>query len=242
MKNDTFANRLKKAMELNNFKQVDLVNKTKIDKTLINKYLKGISEAKQDNLTLLANALGVDEVWLMGYDVPEVDTNLLNEFLINVNYEDIDTLVKNDKKHELIKHVDDKDLLTLLNPKFAKVYKELDKNYNYFFDLAEDYKKTVKMIKNNYDTDKTNDEIKEIIAEVSQSLPNGKKHKFLNAIIKYYSEDEIISEIERRDFIEIMDKEKNLISNQEKKKKLLADGLKKLFDELDNNAIREDKQ
>ena len=39
-----------------------------------------------------------------------------------------------------------------------------------------------------------------------------------------------------------MDKEKNLISNQEKKKKLLADGLKKLFDELDNNAIREDKQ
>lgn len=69
MKNDTFANRLKKAMEINKFKQIDLVNKTKIDKTLINKYLKGISEAKQDNLTLLANALGVNEVWLMGYDV-----------------------------------------------------------------------------------------------------------------------------------------------------------------------------
>ena len=146
MKNDTFANRLKKAMELNNFKQVDLVNKTKIDKTLINKYLKGISEAKQDNLTLLANALGVDEVWLMGYDVPEVDTNLLNEFLINVNYEDIDTLVKNDKKHELIKHVDDKDFISLLNPNFENVYKVFDINFNYFFDLAEDYIKSVIMI------------------------------------------------------------------------------------------------
>jgi transcriptional regulator with XRE-family HTH domain len=67
---DTFANRLKKAMNYTNMKQVDLVNKTGLDKTLINKYLAGIMKAKQDKLTILADALNVNEVWLMGYDVP----------------------------------------------------------------------------------------------------------------------------------------------------------------------------
>lgn len=67
---DTFQNRLKKAMDFKNFKQVDLVNKTGLDKTLINKYLAGIMKARQDKLTTLADALNVNEVWLMGYDVP----------------------------------------------------------------------------------------------------------------------------------------------------------------------------
>lgn len=67
---DTFQNRLKKAMEMKNIKQVDLVEKTGLDKTLINKYLAGITNARQQKLTKLADALGVNEVWLMGYDVP----------------------------------------------------------------------------------------------------------------------------------------------------------------------------
>lgn len=67
---DTFQRRLKKAMDINNYKQVDLVNKTHIDKTLINKYLAGLMKAKQDKLTILSEALNVNEVWLMGYDVP----------------------------------------------------------------------------------------------------------------------------------------------------------------------------
>ena len=57
-------------MNYTNMKQVDLVNKTGLDKTLINKYLAGIMKAKQDKLTILADALNVNEVWLMGYDVP----------------------------------------------------------------------------------------------------------------------------------------------------------------------------
>lgn len=67
---DTFQNRLKKALDYSNMKQVDLVKKTGLDKTLINKYLAGIMKAKQDKLTILADALNVNEVWLMGYDVP----------------------------------------------------------------------------------------------------------------------------------------------------------------------------
>jgi repressor LexA len=67
---DTFANRLEKAMNLKNMKQVDLVEKTNIDKSLISNYLKGKYKAKQDNLYLLAKILNVSEAWLMGYDVP----------------------------------------------------------------------------------------------------------------------------------------------------------------------------
>ena len=67
---DTFSNRLQKALDYSHMRQVDLVEKTKLDKTLINKYLAGIMKAKQDKLTILADALNVNEVWLMGYDVP----------------------------------------------------------------------------------------------------------------------------------------------------------------------------
>lgn len=70
MKNDSFTNRLNKAMNLRNIKQIELSNATKIDKSLINKYIKGVAEAGNDNLPILASVLDVDEVWLMGYDVP----------------------------------------------------------------------------------------------------------------------------------------------------------------------------
>lgn len=72
---DTFSNRLKKALEYSNMRQVDLVEKTGLDKTLINKYLAGLMKAKQDKLTILADALNVNEIWLMGYEVP-MDRNL----------------------------------------------------------------------------------------------------------------------------------------------------------------------
>lgn len=84
---DTFQNRLKKAMEIRNIKQVDLVEKTKLDKTLINKYLAGVSNARQRKLTLLADALNVNEIWLMGYDVPmdrEIKTDILGNPVVSI--------------------------------------------------------------------------------------------------------------------------------------------------------------
>lgn len=77
MKIDSFANRLKQAMNNKRMKQIELANKTKIDKSLINKYIKGIAEAGNDNLPTIAEILGVSEVWLMGYDVPiDFDKNI----------------------------------------------------------------------------------------------------------------------------------------------------------------------
>lgn len=68
--NDTFANRLKYALTIRNIKPIDLSRTTGISKTNISCYMSGKYEAKQDGVKLLANALDVDPVWLMGYDVP----------------------------------------------------------------------------------------------------------------------------------------------------------------------------
>lgn len=67
---DTFSNRLKYAITTQNIKPIDLSKKTGISKTNISCYMSGKYEAKQDGVKLLADALNVNPVWLMGYDVP----------------------------------------------------------------------------------------------------------------------------------------------------------------------------
>lgn len=67
---DTFANRLNKAITLRNMKPIELSEKTGIDKSKISSYMSGRYKAKQDGVYLLAQALNVSEVWLMGYNVP----------------------------------------------------------------------------------------------------------------------------------------------------------------------------
>lgn len=69
MLEDTFANRLKKALDYNHMKPIDLARKTNINKSLISSYLSGVCKAKQDKLDLIATVLNVSEAWLMGYDV-----------------------------------------------------------------------------------------------------------------------------------------------------------------------------
>ena len=68
--NMTISDRIKQALELRNMKQVELVAKTGIDKSQISSYLSGKYKPKQENLSLIAMALEVDEYWLMGQDVP----------------------------------------------------------------------------------------------------------------------------------------------------------------------------
>lgn len=67
---DTFTNRLNKAISLRGIKPIELSEKTGIDKSKISSYMSGRYKAKQDGVYLLAHALNVSEVWLMGYDVP----------------------------------------------------------------------------------------------------------------------------------------------------------------------------
>lgn len=67
---DTISNRLKQAMALRQKKQVDIVNETGINKGALSSYISGKYQPKQNNIYLIAEALEVNEAWLMGYDVP----------------------------------------------------------------------------------------------------------------------------------------------------------------------------
>lgn len=72
----SFKDRLQQAINENNIKPIDLANKTKLSKSLISGYLNGKYLARQDKLSILANALNVSEAWLMGYDVSMSKQNL----------------------------------------------------------------------------------------------------------------------------------------------------------------------
>ena len=61
--------RMKQALQMRGMKQVELADKTGIDKGQISSYLSGKYKPKQENLSLMAVALNVSEYWLMGMDV-----------------------------------------------------------------------------------------------------------------------------------------------------------------------------
>ena len=64
------ASRIRKALSIRGMRQHELCEKTKIPKSAISQYISGAFEPKQDRVFLIAQALNVDPVWLMGYDVP----------------------------------------------------------------------------------------------------------------------------------------------------------------------------
>ena len=68
------ATRIKKALSLRNMTQTELCARTKISKSSLSEYMSGKYVPRQDKVFLIAKALGVDPVWLWGYDVPmEID-------------------------------------------------------------------------------------------------------------------------------------------------------------------------
>ena len=67
---ETCADRIKKALRIKGMKQSDLCEMTKIPKSAISQYVSGAFEPKQDRIYLISKALNVSEAWLMGFDVP----------------------------------------------------------------------------------------------------------------------------------------------------------------------------
>lgn len=79
---ETFQNRLATALRIRNMKPVELHEKTDISESLISKYLSGNAIARQRKLSILSEALNVNPVWLMGYDVP-MENNIPTDELGN---------------------------------------------------------------------------------------------------------------------------------------------------------------
>lgn len=64
------AERIAQALIETNTKQSELCRRTGIPKSAMSQYIKGSFEPKQDRIYKIAEALGVSEAWLMGFDVP----------------------------------------------------------------------------------------------------------------------------------------------------------------------------
>ena len=82
MKKVNTSVRLKQIMSERGLKQVDILRMCaplcekygiKLNKNDLSQYVSGKVSPGQDKLTILGQALGVDEVWLMGYDSPTAD-------------------------------------------------------------------------------------------------------------------------------------------------------------------------
>lgn len=65
------SERLAEALAERGMKQVDLVKKTGLNKSIISRCLSGKTEPGNHTIMLLARALGVSEMWLWGFDVPK---------------------------------------------------------------------------------------------------------------------------------------------------------------------------
>jgi transcriptional regulator with XRE-family HTH domain len=83
MKKENSQIRLKKIMSDRGLRQVDILEKSKpfqdklgikMSKTHLSNYINGKSNPDQQKLILLSKTLGVSEPWLMGYDVPMIET------------------------------------------------------------------------------------------------------------------------------------------------------------------------
>ena len=81
----SISSRLNYAMSIRGMTQKELAEKTKITVSSLSQYMHGSYAPKQDRIYLLANALGVSEEWLMGFDVPmervktEIEINRYND-------------------------------------------------------------------------------------------------------------------------------------------------------------------
>ncbi len=86
----TTSERLKEIMAKRNLKQVDILRacepycqkyNIKLGRNDLSQYISGKVQPGQDKLTILAKALNVNEVWLMGYEVPQIpEEQLINEY------------------------------------------------------------------------------------------------------------------------------------------------------------------
>ena len=92
MKKYTTSQRLKEIMSKQGIKQIDILNKiqpickkwkVKMGSNDLSQYVTGKVEPGQKKLSVLAEALNTNEVWLMGYDVPMERDNYLSPMKFN---------------------------------------------------------------------------------------------------------------------------------------------------------------
>lgn len=79
-KGGLFSSRLQEAINISGLKQIDVSNKTGLDKSLISCYLSGKYLPNSINRKKLADVLNVSEIWLAGFDVDIYGNKLTDNF------------------------------------------------------------------------------------------------------------------------------------------------------------------
>lgn len=141
MKESNTADRLKLILKEKNMRAIDLVNKCqplckkyniKLGRNDVSQYLSGKFEPSQKKLSLLAEVLNVNEVWLMGYKVNKIELSeedfLNNEQIINGYYLNKMKVLTADKTiRNVFNENDEPDELELLFDKHKEILTESDK-------------------------------------------------------------------------------------------------------------------
>lgn len=94
----TTSKRLKQIMNERGLKQVEILElckfysgkyQVKVAKNDLSQYISGKVQPSQNKLTVLALALNVNEVWLLGYDVPPETDAFCNNLVSNYSEDEI---------------------------------------------------------------------------------------------------------------------------------------------------------
>lgn len=69
-KKQQFKDRLDMALSIRNLRPIDLAKRTGLSESTISQYRSGYAVPKTDRIALIASALNINPVWLLGYSVP----------------------------------------------------------------------------------------------------------------------------------------------------------------------------
>ena len=142
MKKAETKDRIREALEIREMKQSELVEKTGIDKGQMSSYLSGRYKPKQTNLHLIAEALSVDEAWLMGSDVPMERNDDEDQTILirDAELEDIEKILESDGYSLCCENYDDdffiiknaygQTVASFYNYELLARYKSLKKKHN----------------------------------------------------------------------------------------------------------------
>lgn len=140
MKTSTTAERLAQYMKIYQMRQVDILEAVapyskdfgvKIQKSEISQYLSGKFEPGNDKIYVLSVALGLNPLWLMGYDEPMYKTSEQEKFKHAMKEET--PTVATEERYEYAA-----ELLTKLSPANQKIIMKLTpRNVDRLFGYAE---------------------------------------------------------------------------------------------------------
>ena len=69
----TVKERLNEALSIRNMRQIELSRATGIPRDSISLYTRGAAMPSFERIHLMSVALGVSEIWLLGYNTPMID-------------------------------------------------------------------------------------------------------------------------------------------------------------------------